>query len=334
VENDAVPEGSSQAPRQRRTSGPVQAHDLPVREITGPDFRVDVQIINSPKAKDEVILDERSGEKSHEVIEGTTTNSEIIVEGSAAVGSSCTVVLERHVSEDHFSDIGSDRGHHEVPATVQKECQYVVGLPISPSAPSQGVRASPRKVSEPNQDTGYNSLGNSSKHEVLVETGVRQEETSKRNDSSSPSKLSTRTDSFEGPVAEEQDRDWTMPFVPADSLAGSDTEWPVHPGLMPTLMYGKPSQQRPSPHNLASTFIKPPALPSRSMDPTEANWEEGSTLPPTAEASHASRRTHELSDFRTMSEPDCVMAPVPGLCILNINDGISRFLHEGENLEQ
>merc|ERR1712194_621450 len=127
---------------------------------------------------------------------------------------------------------------------------------------------------------------------------VRPEETSKRKDSSSsPSKLSTRTDSFEGPVAEEQDRDWTMPCVPADSLPGSDTEWPVHPGLMPTLMYGKPSQQRRSPHNVASSFIKPPALTSRSVDPTEADWEEDSTLPPTAEASHISRRTHELSDF-------------------------------------
>mmetsp|Transcript_68879 Transcript_68879/g.109265 ORF Transcript_68879/g.109265 Transcript_68879/m.109265 type:complete len:757 (-) Transcript_68879:6-2276(-) len=315
---------SASSSSSRKISGPAREHFLPIDlgvETGLADSLPDSQSVDPPKAADET----NPGEEGNCTSEGVRS-SEVYDAKEDNNSPACAL----RTTDDKTSGSGSGRSHDQVLPSHDGEKRYIEGTPSSPD-----------KIVDAHVDQGETDALPSD----VSNTAAVPSDTQK-----SPSKLSTRTDSCEGSncdllnVPDEQDKDWTMPSVPSDSLPGSDTEWPVHPGIMPTLMYGKPSQQRVKPSsNLATTLFKAASTGNQSgyssynvVDQTETSWEEGSTLPPTAELSRNSRRTHEFSDFRTMSEPDCVTAP--GLGILNINEGISRFLHEGvtsrDTLEQ
>jgi hypothetical protein len=135
-------------------------------------------------------------------------------------------------------------------------------------------------------------------------------------------------DSAEGQVVVEHDVEWTMPTVPLDTLPSQvDPEWTARTGTHPVMMFGRLTQTRS--HDATDARGKAPTVLSGAQESADAAtmWEEGSTgAPPTAEASHLSRRSEE--GFR-----DADFLPVPGLCILRLDAGISRFLRDSVDLE-
>jgi len=124
-------------------------------------------------------------------------------------------------------------------------------------------------------------------------------------------------------------------LFPSDSIEGdrvpeeADGGWAVHEGMEPTFMPTKPSLLVRS--HLADACnnddVFPAGTPAGAADITRL-WTEGSTaVPPTAEAS-VSRWSEQTSDG------ECKAPPAHGTCIINLDNGISRFLHESDGTEE
>merc|ERR1712139_757012 len=144
--------------------------------------------------------------------------------------------------------------------------------------------------------------------------------------------------------------------IPVDSVEvdpvpeEQDEDWAVHVGIEPMLMSGKkavpcrPSDAEPykveeeDPYhdddvNDESAPTATPAADAVRLAADAARlWEDGSTaVPSTAEVSLS--RWSEHGPEHAL-DPDCKAAPVPGLCMLNLENGITRFLHEADDDEQ